>query len=426
MIQQIVEIVSTTLLLALALGALSAAVPSMGGGQKGRKPGYRSIIWGALAGVALGGVLTIVHLLIPRQINRQDITFWALIPTVILAAVTLVMVWRVRGRARKGVEASSTQRRAALWVAAAYAAMATFRVAPTALLQIRTFVSPNTSLVSTDTVKNIVGYLIGVALVALLAVGVRKLCERGALLAPIMSTVGGGILTLTHVILIVRILQAKRIIHLPGAIFESIAWTINHEDAITLVATALVAVASILVWIRSRSLPKDGPNPAVRRLRLAEAKSWRRLSAGSLLACAAAGAVLTIGAAISSATVELSQPEPFEVSGDQAVVQLDKVSDGHLHRFAYTTSTGIEVRFIVIQKAGSSFGVGLDACEICGPTGYYEKDGKVICKLCEVAMNIATIGFKGGCNPIPIDYEVSNGTLSVPIAQLEAAASVFA
>nr|MCW1092073.1 hypothetical protein [Streptococcus anginosus] len=114
--------------------------------------------------------------LIPRQINRQDITFWALIPTVILAAVTLVMVWRVRGRARKGVEASSTQRRAALWVAAAYAAMATFRVAPTALLQIRTFVSPNTSLVSTDTVKNIVGYLIGVALVALLAVGVRKLC----------------------------------------------------------------------------------------------------------------------------------------------------------------------------------------------------------------------------------------------------------
>lgn len=91
-----------------------------------------------------------------------------------------------------------------------------------------------------------------------------------------------------------------------------------------------------------------------------------------------------------------------------------------------TPSTGIEVRFIVIQKAGSSFGVGLDACEICGPTGYYEKDGKVICKLCEVAMNIATIGFKGGCNPIPIDYEVSNGTLSVPIAQLEAAASVFA
>ena len=29
-------------------------------------------------------------------------------------------------------------------------------------------------------------------------------------------------------------------------------------------------------------------------------------------------------------------------------------------------------------------------------------------------MNIATIGFKGGCNPIPIDYKVSNGTLTVP------------
>ena len=86
----------------------------------------------------------------------------------------------------------------------------------------------------------------------------------------------------------------------------------------------------------------------------------------------------------------------------------------------------MKVRFIVIQKSGSSFGVGLDACEICGPSGYYEKDGKVICKLCEVAMNIATIGFKGGCNPIPIDYKVSNGTLTVPISALEASASIFA
>ena len=41
-------------------------------------------------------------------------------------------------------------------------------------------------------------------------------------------------------------------------------------------------------------------------------------------------------------------------------------------------------------------------------------------------MNIATIGFKGGCNPIPIEYEVGNGTLTVPVSALEAAAPVFA
>ena len=33
------------------------------------------------------------------------------------------------------------------------------------------------------------------------------------------------------------------------------------------------------------------------------------------------------------------------------------------------------VRYIGILKGGNSYGVGLDACEICGPTGYYEKDG---------------------------------------------------
>ena len=41
-------------------------------------------------------------------------------------------------------------------------------------------------------------------------------------------------------------------------------------------------------------------------------------------------------------------------------------------------------------------------------------------------MNIATIGFKGGCNPIPIEYTVSNGSLTVPLSVLEASEGVFA
>ena len=33
-------------------------------------------------------------------------------------------------------------------------------------------------------------------------------------------------------------------------------------------------------------------------------------------------------------------------------------------------------------------------------------------------MNINTIGFKGGCNPIVIDYHIDNGKIVVPIAGL--------
>ena len=77
------------------------------------------------------------------------------------------------------------------------------------------------------------------------------------------------------------------------------------------------------------------------------------------------------------------------------------------------------MRFIIIKKPNSSaYGVGLDACEICGQTGYYERDGQVVCKLCDVVMNINTIGFKGGCNPIPVEYKVEDGYIIFPIEGL--------
>ena len=110
-----------------------------------------------------------------------------------------------------------------------------------------------------------------------------------------------------------------------------------------------------------------------------------------------------------------SPTEECEVRGDNVYVPLEQVDDGHLHRFEYETPNGVRVRFIVIKKPNSSaYGVGLDACDICGETGYFERNGQIVCKLCDVVMNINTIGFKGGCNPKVIDYSISNGYIIVP------------
>ena len=77
------------------------------------------------------------------------------------------------------------------------------------------------------------------------------------------------------------------------------------------------------------------------------------------------------------------------------------------------------IRFIIIKKPNSSsYGIGLDACDICGETGYFERNGQVVCKLCDVVMNINTIGFKGGCNPKVIDYSIKDGQIIVPKSTL--------
>jgi len=113
--------------------------------------------------------------------------------------------------------------------------------------------------------------------------------------------------------------------------------------------------------------------------------------------------------------VEISPTEKSELRGENVYVPVTQVEDGHLHRFSYVTPDNIEVRFIVVKKTnGNTYGVGLDACDICGETGYYERNGQVVCNLCDVVMNVNTIGFKGGCNPIVIDYSVENGYIIVP------------
>jgi uncharacterized membrane protein len=117
--------------------------------------------------------------------------------------------------------------------------------------------------------------------------------------------------------------------------------------------------------------------------------------------------------------VELSPAEPMTLAGEEILIPITQVEDGHLHRFVYTASDNTEVRFIVIKKNDAAYGVGLDACDICGPTGYYERKNEVICRLCDVVMNKSTIGFKGGCNPVPLAYTLRSGSMVIETINLE-------
>ena len=115
------------------------------------------------------------------------------------------------------------------------------------------------------------------------------------------------------------------------------------------------------------------------------------------------------------------QPEPYEINNGIISIELTKVSDGHLHKFSYVTPNKFDVRFLVVKKpAGTAYGVGLDACDICGIAGYYERgNDEVVCKRCDVVMNKNTIGFKGGCNPVPFEYEIKNGKIFIDVKELE-------
>ena len=438
MLQQMSEATLTLLLTMLALGAVIRFMPAAGRGRRGKKA--RSLaVW---AGVGLGMVsslaLTIINVEAPKSVNRQTVGLFTLPVGILLAVLFLALIAvrsrRVRAllpgdaddeaRAASSMETAVSGDTLVRIVGALYIAAALFRAVPTAMNQAVMMLSGGVEIYSTPVVLALVGYTLAWVLVCFVAWVSYRLCSWNNRVWPAAFILIA--LLANHSLMVVRILKAKRWISTSKETWAVMSWFINHEAVFTIAAGLALCAVVVLTWLASRSIPTVGANPAEGRLGRARSRLYKSMAGTAALGYLCGALLITVGVAYGSQEIELSPPESFSVVDDQVSVNLADISDGHLHRFEYTTSGGVKVRFIVIQKSGSSFGVGLDACDICGPTGYYEKDGKVICKLCEVAMNIATIGFKGGCNPIPIDYKVSNGTLTVPISALEASASIFA
>jgi len=211
-----------------------------------------------------------------------------------------------------------------------------------------------------------------------------------------------------------------------GWIGSVMMFTASHAMLFLWIAAALAALLAALFFCRNLRVTEPYANPAQRRRLRARNRANRRAAAAAL-ACALLCVLILIPVkSYDTRVVVLSAPETYAVEDGKILIPLENVSDGHLHRFEYRTDNNVDVRWIVVKKPGSaSFGVGLDACEVCGNAGYFERNGQVICKRCDVVMNINTIGFKGGCNPIPLAYEVSDGSLVFDLQDIAAGEKEF-
>ena len=213
-----------------------------------------------------------------------------------------------------------------------------------------------------------------------------------------------------------------------GWIGQWMMFTANHSMLFIWIVAAIAVILAILLFRQGTIIREPYDNPAQLRKLKARNRHWRRVAVGVLVCVALCAVIMTVVKTNDTKQVELSAPEAFTVDAEAGVilVPMENVSDGHLHRFEYKTEKNINVRWIVVKKPNSAaFGVGLDACEVCGNAGYFERSGQIICKRCDVVMNINTIGFKGGCNPIPLSYEVKDGSLVFKLSDIIAGEKEF-
>ena len=186
----------------------------------------------------------------------------------------------------------------------------------------------------------------------------------------------------------------------------------------------LALTGLMLIWQRQRpqDLPVDA-NPAERRKALHLARR-ERMWTRSLGALALLSITMITAQFVYSAAPTTTTEQVFK-GGGPVNIQVSRVDDGKLHHFEYTTADGGTVRFILIKLDSGKIGVALDACQICGDKGYYQQGQEIICRNCTAAINPASIGQSGGCNPIELNAKQDGQDITIQPADLDASARFF-
>ena len=409
MLKYLIQVVQVSLTTAILLAMLFAIV-HISDNQKHK----RWLIGCVGVGVAAAFILAILKhttTLINREYFNIGILSFAITAEIIFYVFIWGLFYKKTSLLSEGIWAV---------VNAVIAASLLFYSLPDIFLYPTGFVTAGESIFNTDFLLKLIGYLTGLLIVILSGYALFKTAANLSItLVRTLLATGLFLNMVNQIAIIVQILLARRIIPMQKWLFEIILPIINYNDYFLYGLMALTLILPALLWIKSRHPEETYTNPAEHRKILAVSLNRRRFI--GLMAAGYVYAVLslTVLKEYDEKEVELSPVEPITITDGEIVISLDTINDDHLHRFTYIASDGTEVRFIVIKKNEAVFGVGLDACNICGPTGYYEHDGKVICKLCGVAINISTIGFQGGCNPVPLAYTIKDGHMLIQGQDLE-------
>ena len=297
---------------------------------------------------------------------------------------------------------------------------------PPVLQYTREFIYFGEAGISTNAMLRALGFTLGIFVCLLLALSSCKVhkslnTERERKIFLLLSVF---IFALEFCVSSVAALQRLKLIPLSSTVFQVMIWRGENPNAF-LFAQLILGLIMLVFVIRTHLKPSDSTefaNKALLRKEKARLRDCRRWSWSLFFWGVTALFIVTALHYYDTKPPAEIQPEPYEISQDGIIsIELAKVSDGHLHKFSYVTPNKFDVRFLIVKKpSGTAYGVGLDACDICGIAGYYERgDEEVICRRCDVVMNKNTIGFKGGCNPVPFEYEVRSGKIFIDVRELE-------
>ena len=418
MLKFYIDVINYLVIFAFLLGIITALLVKY-------KKLYLNIVVGliSLVGLACSVTMTVFKQLYPQKMVKISLQYnrWALAIGMLFMLVALVL--QIIKTFRK---CENDKLCIASAISIIFSTVAVwflgFTIIPQVYAMTKEFVAFGENSFGTQSLLRLGGFLLGLLTIFLIALSVQKVYFRlKPCLAKVFALAIFFVGSMDFFLRGVSDLARLRLLKSSNPFVFNVMILEDKSTTYIAILFAIVAcIFSFLLFKDSRKVVGTFKNNALLRLekaRLKNNKHW--LSSLAFFSILSVFAITVIHSHITK-PVALTPPQPYQEEGNMIVIPLTDVEDGHLHRFSYTATGGNNVRFIVVKKPkGGSYGIGLDACDICGLAGYYERNDEVVCKRCDVVMNKSTIGFKGGCNPVPFEYEIKDKKIYIDKATLE-------
>jgi high-affinity iron transporter len=204
----------------------------------------------------------------------------------------------------------------------------------------------------------------------------------------------------------------------------AIVGPIVRNDLFFFITIVALAALMVLFEVKRRQSGTLPDSPAARRKAIWSARR-ERLWMASVYASSFVFILLVTAEFIYAKSVSALSPatEVTFVNG-QVSIPLTQVQDGDLHRYS-AQENGTTVRFWLYQKPDGKIATVLDACEICGAVGFYKGPNGVVCKNCAAPINPQSVGMPGGCNPVPLNAQVTADAIIIQEADIAAKSRMF-
>lgn len=188
----------------------------------------------------------------------------------------------------------------------------------------------------------------------------------------------------------------------------------------------IVAMAALMVLFdMKRRQPAALPHsPAERRKALWSARRERFWMVAVYASSFVFIALVTAEFIYAKSVSALSPATEVAFVNGEVKIPLSQLSDGDLHRYL-VRDHATTVRFWLYKKPDGNIATVFDACEICGPVGFYKGPHGVICKNCASPLNAQSIGTTGGCNPVPLKAATEGDTVVIQEGDVAAGDRLF-